>query len=98
MAVILLPPLGANSTLVLLLVGEDLKVVHLNLFHQIVHQRWRVLVLHRQQISNDLLPVQQHQVLFQVPHLPLVVEKLFAISAKVVVKLLLKVQAGGPCC
>jgi hypothetical protein len=61
--------------------GEDLKVVHLNLFHQIVHQRWPVLVLHRPRISSDLLPVQQHPVLPQVLHLPLVVGRLCAISA-----------------
>jgi hypothetical protein len=55
-------------------------------------------VLHRRRNSGDLLPVQQHQVLPQELHLPLVVGRLCAISATVVGTLQHNAQAGGPCC
>jgi hypothetical protein len=48
--------------------------------------------------QRDLLPVQQHQVLPQVLHLPLIVGRLCAISATVVGTLQHNAQAGEQCC
>ena len=88
---------GASSSPVLLLVGDDLKVLQLSPFHQMVHQKWRFLVHLRLQISSDLLQVQQSMAMFQELLLLPEAEKLCATSATVVGTLLHNVRADGPC-